>query len=374
MRALRIMLLTGMCIGLSGTSLFAKQVSSPPKYDEAVMKKDFDAFMESVDMLTVSKDYPKAVRKLLSGDPEKQIQAVKTLAATGEIEVIPWLLPFLEAENKDLRIWTGSSLEKLVSSHVLKRRDMNMPEFVVIKSLRPGDRDVRPLAWVVLKMFRKPDDGNTHAYAASMTMYLGLHEFERELEQCLESSHPAVSDKAKWALESLERQKEYEKATSNKLDAGRSSAETIDFRLRIRDKSSKEKVITRANLIRIKQFILKQGLRETYCNMYNNNPAFRTKSFSFYLNPDTGQENINCDTDKSDFHTLTIRKSGGGKNQYRTVEFLDKHYVYIVVSWPTEDLTVSEAREFVIEAIKDILKEMEKEKPNKRLQRTTSRR
>lgn len=149
------------------------------------------------------------------------------------------------------------------------------------------------------------------------------------------------------------------------LVTGRTSAETIDFRLRIRDKSSDEKIITRANLIRIQQFILKHGLCETYCNMYNNNPAFRTKSFSFYLNPDTGQENINCDTDKSDFHTLTIRKSEGGKNQYRTVEFLDKHYVYIVVSWPTKDLTVSKARGVVIEAIKEILKEMEKEKPNK---------
>ena len=153
--------------------------------------------------------------------------------------------------------------------------------------------------------------------------------------------------------------------TSNKPDASRTSTETIDFRVRIRDKSSDEKVITSANLIRIKQFILNQGLRETYCNMYNNNPAFRTKSYSFYLNPDTGPENINCETDKSDFHTLTIRKSGGGKNQYRTVEFLDKHYVYIVVSWPTKDLTVSQAREFVVEAIKDILKEIEKEKPNK---------
>jgi len=166
------------------------------------------------------------IQKLLSGDPEKQIQAVKTLAATGEIEVIPWLLPFLEAENKDLRIWTGSSLEKLVSSHVLKRRDMNMPEFVVIKSLRPGDRDLRPLAWVVLKMFRKPDDGNTHAYAASMAGYLGLHEFERELEQCLKSRHPAVSNKAKWALESLGLYQEYEKATSNRLDTGISKLKT----------------------------------------------------------------------------------------------------------------------------------------------------
>ena len=216
MKALRIIVLTVICLGLPGTSLFAKQVPLPPKYDEAVLQKDFDAFMESLDMLTVSKDYPKAVRKLLSGDPKKQIQAVKTLAETGEIEVIPWLLLFLEAENKNLRIWTGASLEKLVSSHVLKRRDKDMPEVVLIKPLRPEDRDLRPLAWVVLKMFRKSDDGNTHAYAASMARYLGLHKFERELEQCLESRHPAVSNKAKWALESLRRQKEYEKRASNK--------------------------------------------------------------------------------------------------------------------------------------------------------------
>ncbi len=362
MRTLRLMLLTGVCIVLSGVGMGAKQVPPPPKYNEAVLKKGFDAFMESVDMLAVSKDYPKAVRKLLSGDPEKQIEAVKTLAETGEIEVIPWLLPFLESENNDLRIWTGASLDTIVSLDVLKRRDKNMPGYVVIKPLGAGDRDLRPLAWVVLKMFRKPDDGNTHAYAASMARYLGLHEFESELKQCLESLHPAVSGRAKWALKSLERQKEYEKATSNQQDAGRTSAKTMDCRLRIRDKSPDEKVITRTNLISIKQFILKQGRRETYSNKYNNNPAFRTKRFSFYLNPDTGQENINCDIEKSDFHTLMIRRSGGGKNQYRKVEFLDKYYIYIVVSCPTNDLTVSQAREFVVEAIKDIQKEMEKEK------------
>ena len=220
MRSLCTIMLTGMCIVLSGTSLFAQQFPLPPKYDEVVLKRDFDAFMESLDMLTVCEDYPKAVRKLLSGNPEKQFQAVKTLAETGEIEVIPWLLLFLDAEDKNLRIWTGSSLEKLVSSYVLKRRDMTRPEAVLIRPLRPEEKDLRPLAWIVLKMFRKPDDGNTHAYAVSMARYLGLDEFERELEQCLESRHPAVANKAKWALESLEQQKEYEKGTSNKPSGG----------------------------------------------------------------------------------------------------------------------------------------------------------
>jgi len=201
---------------------------------------------------------------------------------------------------------------------------------------------------------------------AAITWQITANVYEQRIKQLSVEYDRRISNKAKWALE---RQKEHKKSTTNKQDAGQTSAETIDFRLRIRDTSSDEKVITRANLIRIKQFILKQGLRETYCSMYSNNPAFRTKSFSFYLDPDTGQENINCDTDKSDFHTLTIREPEGGKNQYRTVEFLDTRYVYIVVSWPTNDLTVSRAREFVIEAIKDILKEMEEEKPDGQRQR-----
>jgi len=218
MRTSCAVLLIGICLTISSKGLFAKQFPPPPKYNEADLKEEFDGFIEALDFLKVSKDYPGSIRKLFSSDPEKQIEAVKTLAATGKIEVIPWLLPFLDAEDKNLRIWTGSCLEKLVSSHVLKRRDMSRPELVLIRPLQPEDKDLRPLAWIVLKMFRKPDDGNTHAYAASMARYLGRYEFQRELEHCLESEHPAVANKAKWALESLKRQKEYELGTSIKLD------------------------------------------------------------------------------------------------------------------------------------------------------------
>ena len=142
-------------------------------------------------------------------------------------------------------------------------------------------------------------------------------------------------------------------------------AETIDVRLRIRQSKTEEKTITRENLIEIQQFILKQGKRETYCNMYNNNPVHQTKNYRFYLNPDTGQENINCDPEKSGFHNLTIRKSEGGKNQYRTVEFMDKHYVYITATWPTGDLYTQDIRQFVEDAIQEILDEIKKKEPNK---------
>jgi hypothetical protein len=113
-------------------------------------------------------------------------------------------------------------------------------------------------------------------------------------------------------------------------------AGTTEVRLRIRNDKSDEKILNRENLIKIKQFILERGRRETYCNMYNNNPAYRTKSYHFYLNPDSGQQNINCDADKSDFNNLTIRISdlSGKKNQYRRVDFLDKYDTYITSTWP----------------------------------------
>ena len=142
-------------------------------------------------------------------------------------------------------------------------------------------------------------------------------------------------------------------------------AQTNDVRVRIRQNKMEEKIITRENLIKIQKFILKQGKRETYCNMYNNNPSSQTKNYRFYLNPDTGQENINCDPKKSGFHNLTIRKTDGGKNQYRSVEFVDKHDVYITTNWPTNNLAVQSIRQVVEDAMKELLDEIKKKEPDK---------
>ena len=138
------------------------------------------------------------------------------------------------------------------------------------------------------------------------------------------------------------------------------SAETVNVQLRIRQKKSEDKTVTRENLIKIQQFILQQGKRETYCNMYNNNPAYHTRGYRFYLNPDSGQENADCDPTKSGFHSLTIRQIDGGRHQYRTVEFLGRHFVDITANWPTDDLTVDEIRQFVVDALAEILIEIRK--------------
>ena len=59
------------------------------------------------------------------------------------------------------------------------------------------------MAWVILNMLRKSDDGNTHSYAANMIGYLGLEDFDGELRKLQKSRHPAVTRAARNALEML---------------------------------------------------------------------------------------------------------------------------------------------------------------------------
>ncbi len=56
----------------------------------------------------------------------------------------------------------------------------------------------------------------------------------------------------------------------------------------------------------IKDFILAHGDKETYGNMYNDNPHYRFEGFDAYLNPEGGQKNINCDPRLSDFDEIVI--------------------------------------------------------------------
>jgi hypothetical protein len=147
--------------------------------------------------------------------------------------------------------------------------------------------------------------------------------------------------------------------------AFKSYAETLDVNVRIRNDLSDEKLINRTNLTTIKQFIIKKGFRETYCQLYNNNPAYHSKRFAFYLNPDTRQQNINCEIDKSDFQTLVVRGPDtlSGKNQYYYISFNNEQYTEISIPWPAEDLSILQIREFAVESLKEILSDIEKDTP-----------
>ena len=181
--------------------LLAAERSAP---DETALKPAYDNFVRSLSHESIRQKYAEAVRKLDSADANDIRQALIVLAATCEPEVIPWIAPHLDSSKPEIQIQAGSCLEKIVTEQTMKRRDFQQPHRIVIKPLGPGDLDLRPMAWIALKLLRKPDDGNSHAYAATMIGYLGLREFEGELRALLKSRHPAVTRAARHALEVLD--------------------------------------------------------------------------------------------------------------------------------------------------------------------------
>ncbi len=199
----------------------------PSDLDEQALRQRYAALVESLDHRRIAKEYPKAVEKLDSPDPQVLIAGIKTLAATGEIEVIPWIVPFVDSKNGHVRIRAGLGLLSIVATHELKRRDPSRTERVVIMPPSPGDHDLRPMAWVILKMLRGVDDGNTHSYAAGMIGYLGLEQFEGELRKLLRSRHPAVTRAAHHALEMLGADQPNSLSTAE-LDVADQSQRTFD--------------------------------------------------------------------------------------------------------------------------------------------------
>ena len=188
---------------IAGHPLAGHADEAQARHDEQALKQRYDAFVESLDHRKLAEDYPGAVRDLDSPDPKKQIIGIKTLAATEEVAAIPLIVPFLDSEDRGVRIYAGQALNALVATHQLKRRDKSQSEKVVILPPGPGDIDLKPVSWVILKMLQVPDDGNTHAFAANMIGYGGFDEYEPELRKLLDSRHPAVTTAARRALKMI---------------------------------------------------------------------------------------------------------------------------------------------------------------------------
>ena len=171
----------------------AKQLRAPPKYNEEKLHATFNEWVATIDTVALATAYPQAIKYLLTADKQKQFTAIRILGDTSDIRSIPWLLPYLDAQDPEVRIWAGSAIQKIVSAIANNNQ--------VDKQIRI--EEMKPIAWLVLKMLRTPDDGNTGAYAAQMAALLGLTEFEAELMGCARSVHPAVADNARTALKTL---------------------------------------------------------------------------------------------------------------------------------------------------------------------------
>ena len=171
-------------------------------YDEAELKITYTNFIDSLDPLIIVNNYPKAIKNLLSVNYENQKLGIRTLKETREIEIIPWLILFLDSKDKYVRIEALMAISNLVAYYTLERRDNSIPERVVIEPITSNDTDLRPLAWLILQMLRLPSSNpNLISYAATMTGYLNLQIFELEINMLLDSKHPAVVTSAEYAIE-----------------------------------------------------------------------------------------------------------------------------------------------------------------------------
>lgn len=186
-----------------------RSVSSQPseRAQELVddLQRHYEDFAFSLNPQRFKEGYPALLEKLNTMDRNKRITALRTIGQSGETDAIPLVVDVvLNERDRTIRIWAGSALKKIVTANELKRRDPERPEKVVLLPRSRHDIDLRPLAWVLREMLAKPDDGNTHAYAATMIGYLDLKQFEPDLRALLESRHPAVTRSAVYALRMME--------------------------------------------------------------------------------------------------------------------------------------------------------------------------
>jgi len=65
------------------------------------------------------------------------------------------------------------------------------------------------------------------------------------------------------------------------------------------------------NFQKIKEFVLANGDKQSYSNMYNNNPHYVFKTFHVFLEPEMGQMNMDCNPEISDFDEIVVQDENG---------------------------------------------------------------
>jgi len=99
-----------------------------------------------------------------------------------------------------------------------------------------------------------------------------------------------------------------------------------------------QELVTMQKFLWLKSYILAYGNRQTYCNMYNNNPHIGLTKMHVYLNPDTGQRNINCNLALSDFNYIVFRTEEHPPEHYEVgLSFKAKHAVLVFSNRPDRE-------------------------------------
>ena len=146
-------------------------------------------------------------------------------------------------------------------------------------------------------------------------------------------------------------------ACSSFFGASRAPADQEDSTI-VEIPAGKSSVLTVENFLYIRRFVLSKGQRQTYCNMFNDNPFYPFSSFNLYLNP-SDQNNVNCDPGRSDFPIMVVQTTAGC-NEYWDI-YLDEENSKLILlqnyTMARPDALRKKVEEFFREALGEIEKQ-----------------
>lgn len=115
-------------------------------------------------------------------------------------------------------------------------------------------------------------------------------------------------------------------------------------------------VLTAENFALIRKFILDQGLRQTYCNKYNNNPYWTFPELNAYLDPTPIVIKNDSKTSKPQYNALTFRVTGKEGTDYWHILFDEMKSSLSVMQSGKKDpqVLIKEISEFFEKALAEI--------------------
>lgn len=184
-----------LILAIISVSTYAQQPCTAPErlYKEDSLYKVYTSFIDSLNPSSLVLDYPKAIEYLLSVEVENQVRGIRILGETESPDILPWLIMKLDSKHTEVKVQAFFAIEQLVVNSILKHRASNSKSAIRV--------DYSALSWLILKHLRHYDNHpNESGYAATMAGYLKLKIFQAEVEELLNSKHPAVVNSAKYAL------------------------------------------------------------------------------------------------------------------------------------------------------------------------------
>jgi len=117
-------------------------------------------------------------------------------------------------------------------------------------------------------------------------------------------------------------------SVSAALPREKSSKDRLSKRLRQLLNRDISDIVSKQTFEKIVQYILSNGDRMTYCNMYNNNPHYDLEGCDVFLNPLSQRLDHLLSGSVSDYDTIVIKDWGSRHTYYEIMLVEGRVYIY----------------------------------------------